>query len=222
MGAARPGSGGNSLLRSIAVIVWAISFANPSLSTKQAEIYAKVLQKEAVARKFDPFTGVAIIQHESRWRPGVISPDGEDYGLGQVRARYARGCRNDADPVNNPSATCKAAKRRLLNGSFNIRRMSSGITSWRKLCRKTTGRPALFHRWLHGYGGMAKRQGRRWKHICGQRRTKRGWRDLPKRKSLLEIINYRKKLIRLLSQKRRRERRRAGRSATIARSRRRK
>jgi soluble lytic murein transglycosylase-like protein len=31
---------------------------------------------------------VTIIQRESRFTPRAVAPDGEDYGLAQVRARY--------------------------------------------------------------------------------------------------------------------------------------
>ena len=170
----------------------------------QRVAYAKVVQAEAKEHSIDPFTLVAIIDHESHWRAGAISADGEDYGLGQVRARFQRACRKDSDPVHNPSPACKRAKMTLLNGSYNIRRIAHHISAWRNTCRKITKRPALFHRWLAGYGGMG-RQGPTggWIRICGQRRTKKGWRDLPIHRQLRNIMNYRKKLIRLSKQRRR-------------------
>ncbi len=200
------------MIRSIAVIAWAILLSNPGMPRTQARAYAKTLQTAAKENSFDPFTGVAIIHNESRWRQSVISPDGEDYGLGQIRARYTKGCRDDAEPVKKPSASCKAAKARLLDGHYNIRRMGAEITAWRKFCRKLTKKPALFHRWLAGYGGMGRpKKGGGWTRICGQHRTKRGWRDLPKRKALRKIIAHRRQLIRKLRQKRR-----AGRGGTTA------
>ena len=204
------------MIRSIAVIAWAILLSNPALPKKQARAYAKTLQKTAKDHNFDPFSGIAIIHSESRWRQSVISPDGEDYGLGQIRARYVKGCRGDKDPVKHPSASCKAAKARLLDGHHNIRRLGVHITQWRKTCRRITKRPALFHRWLHGYGGMGRpRKGGGWTHICGQRRTKRGWRDLPKRKAIRNILAHRRRLIHKLRRKRLAER-----GGTTARSRR--
>src|SRR5580692_12275969 len=90
----------------------------------EARRYARVLQEEATRNDFDPFTAVAIIHFESRWRPGAVSPDGEDYGLGQIRARWFGACRDDADPVHDPSPGCRAAKSALLAGETNLRRMS--------------------------------------------------------------------------------------------------
>ena len=193
------------MLRSVAVIAWAIGISNPSLSSKTRTAYAKIIQTEAKDRRIDPFTIVAIVHNESRWRAGAISRDGEDYGLGQIRARFVGACRKDADPVNKPSPACKAAKASLLNGAFNLRAVARHITEWRRTCRRITKRPALFARWLHGYGGMGNlKRG----IICGQKKTRKGWRDLPIRRALRRIMDYRKRLIRD-SRKRHKRRRRS-------------
>ena len=183
------------MVRSIAVIVWAIGIASPSLPDGLARSYASVIQAECRERQIDPFTIVSIIRHESRFRASAISADGEDYGLGQVRARYLEACRADKDPVHNPSPQCKAAKLTLLHGPTNIRHLTGAITQWRKLCRKITGKPALFRRWLHGYGGMGNL---RRNIICGQKKVRGKWRDLPLRPMLKNIIQYRKQLLRRL------------------------
>jgi len=164
--------------------------------------YAKIVQKESKERHIDPFTIVALVHNESRWRSGVISKDKEDYGLGQIRARYIGGCRGTADPINAPTEACKSTQASLLNGAYNLRQVTKHITEWRKTCRRLTKRPALFARWLHGYGGMGNlKRG----VICGQKRTKRGWRDLPVRPLLRRIMDRRLRLIKL--SKRRRKRR---------------
>lgn len=174
------------MVRSIAVIVWAIGLSQPSMSEPLKRSYAKVVLESSKKHDIDPFTIVAIGWHESRWR-SVVSKDGEDYGIMQIRARYSKGCRKDLK-----SAECKKAKARLLNPHYNIRRAANLISNWRKTCRRLTGRPALFHRWLHGYGGMGNlKKG----IICGQKKTKGKWRDLPRRKLLKRIINYRLMLI---------------------------
>lgn len=188
------------MLRPLWIIVWAIGFSKPSMPQHQRASYAKVIRSEARDHQIDPFTLVSIIHHESRWRSNVISPDGEDVGLAQIRARYLKGCRGDKDPVNKPSASCRAAKARLKSGAYNIRVMAGAITRWRKLCRKKTGRPALFHRWLHGYGGKTNIKRGLW---CNQRRTRGKWRDLPVHPKLRRIINYRRKLVRLSKRQRR-------------------
>lgn len=186
------------MLRSVAVIVWAIQTANPSVSNASAKAYATIIQSESRKRNIDPFTIIAIVRNESGWRAGVVSRDGEDYGLGQIRARFVGACRTDA---NSPA--CAGVKASLLNGSYNLRKVASAITLWRSTCRRLTKRQALFHRWLHGYGGMGNlKRG----IICGQRKTVKGWRDLPIRKALRRIMNYRKQLIRKLTRKRRKRR----------------
>lgn len=141
------------MIRPIAVIVSAILLSRPTIPRAEAERYARVLQQEAVARAFDPLTGVAIIHFESRWHPAVVSADGEDYGLGQIRARFVGACRGDADPLHDPSDACKAAKAALLAGENNIRRMAAIITANRELCKEKTG-TAWFPQWLAGYEGL--------------------------------------------------------------------
>ena len=85
------------MYRTVAVIAWAIALANPSLPDATAARYAKVLQDAVATAKskgenWDPFTFVALIHHESRWRAGAVSRDGHDMGLGQSRAMYLGGC----------------------------------------------------------------------------------------------------------------------------------
>jgi len=138
-----------------------------------------VLQHEAKAHGFDPLTGVAIIHFESYWLPTVVSKDGEDYGLAQIRARYVRGCRDDEDPVSAPSEACVAAKARLLDGESNIRRMAALITANRELCEAKHGR-VLFHEWLASYQGRNRPAADKW-CVPGEGT----WR----------VVNYRKELI---------------------------
>ena len=181
------------MVRPIAVIVWAIGVAAPNLPDPVAKSYAQRIHVESKRYKIDPFTLVSIIRHESRFRASAISKDGEDYGLGQIRARYRGACRKDKDPVNNPSPACKAVKARLLHGPTNIGSVARAIDRW-KTCRKITGKPALFARWLHGYGGMGSFKR---KILCGMKKRKGKWRDVPVRPLLKRIINYRRMLIKL-------------------------
>lgn len=179
------------MLRSVALIAAALRVANPSLSDTTVHNYASVLQKEARDRHYDPYTGVAIMWHESRVRAGTIGGTrGRCYGLSQicVEALYPF-CRGKGFG----SARCQAQRRALLVGEENIRVMSSLITKWRALCRRQTGREALFHRWLAGFQGIDARTG----GTCGQKRTRGGrWRDLPRHSITRAVMNYRLKLIR--------------------------
>ncbi len=171
-----------ALFRALPLIVSAILLSRPTMPRAEAERYAKVLQDEAKKRDFDPLTVVAIVHFESRWQPGAVSPDGEDYGLGQVRARWMRGCRDDADPVRAPSEACQAAKAALLDGAQNLRRVAAIITANRELCREKTG-AATLPRWLAGYEGLNFPGRDRW---CA-----------PSEKTF-QVVAYRKKLIEML------------------------
>jgi hypothetical protein len=171
------------VFRAIPVIVSAILLSRPTMPLAEARRYARVLQEEAMKRSFDPFTAVAIIHYESRWRPGIVSSDGEDFGLGQVRARWMSGCRGDEDPVHNPSAACRAAKAALLVGENNIRRMGVIITANRELCKEKLGDELLPH-WLAGYEGLNSPSRDRW---CAPNYLT--WRVVEYRKQLVETFS---------------------------------
>lgn len=191
------------------MVAMAIGKTRPKLPYKTRVAWAKLLIKTAKKNDFDPFTGVAIVHNESRWRPAVVSADGEDFGLGQVRARYIKGCRRDIPAAKDNSKSCAAVKARLLSPAYGIRSLGGAITKWRKTCRKVTGKAALFKRWLHGYGGMGQlAPSGRPIILCGMKRVGKTWRDLPLRKELRKIINYRKQLIRQSKQWRKRKKRR--------------
>lgn len=189
--------------RAPATVAWAIGVGpgGSALSRSTRLRYAKALLKVAEDFNFDPFTGVSLIEHESRWRAAAVSASGEDFGLAQIRARYRKGCTDDADPVGAPDEGCRRAQAMLLDPLTNMRAMGGAIRAWRTRCKKETGRAALLHRWLAGYGGMHRpSKGLR----CGQRKVKGRWRDQPLRKGIKWIVEHRKRLIRKLRRRRRR------------------
>jgi hypothetical protein len=149
------------VLRPIAVIVSAILLSRPTIPRAEAFRYARALQAEAQTHDFDPLTGVAIIHFETRWNPTLVSQDGEDYGLAQIRARFFGACREDTDPVHSPSEGCRAAKAALLAGETNIHRMAVIISANRELCKAKTG-TAHFPQWLAGYEGLSFPRIRGW------------------------------------------------------------
>lgn len=174
------------MIRPLAVIVSAILLSRPSMPKSEATRYAQILAEEAKKHDFDPLTGVAIVHFESRWQPWQISADGEDWGLGQIRARFLSACRDDEDPVASPSANCLAAKRSLLVPEVNLRRMASIITANRELCKEKTGAGDL-PRWLAGYEGL-------------NRPARDSWCE-PSQKTW-EVVAYRKMLVETLVAKR--------------------
>ena len=174
-------------------IAVAILLCQPSIGQVRASSYASLLVSEAGRHRFDPMVAVALVCHESRWRPGAVSADGEDYGLGQLRARFMGGCVGDADPVFHPSEKCRAAKVALLDPANNLRLMAEHIGKWQQICRLKTGRRASAHHWLAAYAGLSSPSKGVW---CGQsNRLKAGkWVDLPRHKVVSEVLQFRKLL----------------------------
>jgi hypothetical protein len=150
-----------SVYRPLAAIAFAIRFAHPEVSDSDAQRFAMSLQQAAQQHEFDPLTGVAIIHHESRFRPHAVSRDKEDYGLAQIRARYIGECRKDRDPLRRPSPACVLEKQRLLDPNANIRRMAELIAYHRGLCRRKVG-SADTSRWLASYQGRNDVRNQRW------------------------------------------------------------
>ena len=149
------------MLRPLATIVAAILLSRPELAPEEASRWAAVVRSEAQARGFDPLSLVALVHTESGWNPAAVSPSAEDYGLGQVRARFVGACKHDADPLNDPSAECRAVKESLLDPEQNLRVVAQLITDNRKLCLEQTKSAAL-PRWLASYQGLNFPKQRRW------------------------------------------------------------
>ena len=179
--------------RSLVAITAAIQFAAPpSMPKSTAERYAKVIQEEAKARDFDPFTLVAMVHNESKWSPGVVNSV-NCVGLGQVCLSNYAVCR-----ASLTSAQCRAKKHQLMDGVYNLRVISNSITLNRKFCRKKTGKPVRWRYWLPSHGGWNQPSKSIW---CGQQLRRGRWVDLPVPKIVQRIMNYRKKLIRKFARK---------------------
>lgn len=144
--------GENALIRPIAVLVAAMALSRPGIPAAEARRYASALNEIATQNKFDPLLAVAMIHYETHWFPQLVSDDGEDHGLGQVRARFIGACRQDEDPLNAPSPACQQVKLSLLDGVENIRRMGSIIRANMEFCRERMGKTKTEH-WLAGYQG---------------------------------------------------------------------
>ena len=140
------------MIRPIAVLVAAMALSRPGIPTAEAKRYATALNEIAAQNKFDPLLAVAMIHYETHWLPQLVSDDGEDHGLGQVRARFIGACRQDEDPLNAPSPACLQVKLSLLDGVENIRRMGSIIRANMEFCGEKLGKTKTEH-WLAGYQG---------------------------------------------------------------------
>lgn len=150
-----------TLVRAIALLVSAITMSRPTIPKEEATRYAKILNEMASKHDFDPLLAVAMIHYESRWLPSVASDDGEDYGLGQVRARFIGACKNDEDPVHNPSDACKAVKLNLLVGENNLRVMGGIIGANKKMCAEKKGKNKPDF-WIAGYQGLSQPERNKW------------------------------------------------------------
>lgn len=173
------------MFRPLVAILAAIELSQPSIQADRAQVIAKALQHEAQEHDFDPLTGVSIIFHESRFNPRAVSPNGEDYGLAQIRARYIGACKGTEDPLRRPTAACRREKERLLDPEYNISVMADLITQNRAFCKSKVG-SAQFARWLASYQGRNYPKKKRW---CQP--GEGTW----------KVINYRKRLIRELQAK---------------------
>lgn len=127
-----------SHLISLPAILLAINLSAPNLNPRTTLYYGKAIQKEAMRTETSPIIGIAIIDHESKWRSWMISEDGEDYGLMQIRARFSR----------NPQW--------LLDGQANIRAGFGWIDSSKDFCEKHLKREPKTQEWLSCYQGSCK------------------------------------------------------------------
>jgi hypothetical protein len=150
-----------AVVRSVAVLLAAMQLSRPEIPRAEALRYADALNQMAEEARIDPLLAVAIVHFESRWYPARISEDNEDYGLGQVRARYLGACREDEDPLNAPSEACLAAKSALLDGVTNLRRMGSIILANKALCKDKVG-SEKDAQWLAGYQGYNAPERNQW------------------------------------------------------------
>jgi hypothetical protein len=164
-------------LSSVAAVTAAILFCRPSMPPKTAASYASLVVARAAKAKVDPLLFVAIVKHESGWVEAARSKDGEDHGLGQVRARYLPACAKDKDPVHSPSTGCAAEKVRLLDGAYNIGVAFDAIETWKKLCKAKTGSERE-ESWLSSYAGLNRPKAG---VMCGSKATAGGgWTPLAK------------------------------------------
>jgi len=183
------------MIRAIPIIVAAIQLSQPHMPKQQARRYAVVVRAEAKARSFDPLTLVAMVHHESHWHPSLVNSIG-CVGLGQICLSNYSYCRADMQ-----SAKCQAKKVQLQGGVYNLRIAADHITRNRKMCRKRTGKPALWRYWLPSYQGFNKPSRDVW---CGQQRRKGKWVNLPIPRLTTRVMTHRRMLIRKLTRRRRR------------------
>lgn len=172
-----------------------LQFVAPHLGEDVNKNYTHIVLTESRKRSIDPLLVVALVEHESHWRAGAISEDGEDFGLGQIRGRYEPACVKEFDPVGDPSTPCEEARMRLLDGSYNLKRTIATLAENRKLCRRILKQKVSQASVLASYGGMNNPDAQVW---CGHKKMGRRWRQLPVRQELKEILDLQSRLRRQL------------------------
>jgi hypothetical protein len=168
-----------------AMVAWAILKTRPNMPPAQLKNYARAVVKYADRTAYDPLLAVAIAHHESKWRPSAVSRDGEDIGLGQIRARFVGACRRDPSPVKAPGKACRAVRARLKVGAYNIKLIFAYLKAWRELCKTKTGSGKVL-RVLAGYGGLSRPRLGRW---CGARKRAGRWTDQKLPRAVTRIYN---------------------------------
>ena len=163
-----------------------IQFVAPHLSEAVNANYTHIILTESRKKAIDPLLVIALVEHESHWRSGAISEDGEDFGLGQIRGRYEPACVKEFDPVGDPSTPCEEARMRLLDGSYNLKRTIATLAENRKLCRRILKQKVSQASVLASYGGMNNPDEQVW---CGHKKMGRRWRQLPLRREVKEILD---------------------------------
>lgn len=122
-----------------------------------AKQYAKPVYEAARLADVDPLMMVAYVQHESSFRARVSSRDGEDWGLGQVRARHQAPC------SDWKSRACEEEKQKLLNPSYNLRVVAGKIRHIKN--QKPFEDNPVDEQWLAGLAGTTNPSHRRVKEI---------------------------------------------------------
>ena len=180
--------------RSIRQLTYAIGTTRPELPEARRRALAKMLLDVAKRHNFDPLSGWAIIDHESRWRANAIGPDGEDIGLAQIRYTEHAACRRDRS-----SPGCAARRAALMDPAVNMAAMGAAISAWRSLCTKVTGKAPDMRHWLAGYGGYSRPEQNIY---CSRRKVRSGkgwrWQELKTPKAVEDILAARKAMIRQL------------------------
>lgn len=120
-------------------IVLALNLASPHMPVNVATWYASVIQERERKIHIDPLIEISIATHESKWNSRLISSDGEDYGLMQVRAKY-----------------CSSPPENLLNGGTNLYIGANIMRNNYNYCYKKLGREPETQEWLSCFQGTCK------------------------------------------------------------------
>ena len=124
----------------ITAIILALQLSAPGLNVKTNHYYAKTIYRQQVKLGVDPLDTIAIAAHESHWNQSLVSKDGLDWGLMQIRSKYV-----------------KIPSQYLLEGSVNIKVGTNFMVSAQNFCGKWLKREPSKQEWLSTYQGSKRR-----------------------------------------------------------------
>lgn len=154
------------------LIAVAIAFCNPALPSGTVNEYAKIIFDGSIKTDTDPLLIVAMVDHESRWQAGAVNPKSGALGLGQILSQFRPACVG-----NKGSAACVAEKKKLLDGTYNLKTALSIVETWKTVCKTKLGTTAMEDQWLRMYAGESPKGS-----VCGRKPTGTGtgkWEVLP-------------------------------------------
>jgi hypothetical protein len=149
--------------RPLAAILAALEFLAPKFE-HAAEASARV-RALAVEHDMDPFTILAVVSHESGWRPDAKNPRTGALGLGQIMPSNYRECRTEPN-----GAECAAIRENLLDWQYNLTETARTLSRWREYCGDKVKSRLAIH-WLPGYQGLDVKR----RATCGHRKQRGGW-----------------------------------------------
>jgi hypothetical protein len=114
----------------------AIQLIHPNFSEEVVHQYAESIDQQAIVAGIDSLSFVAVIERESKFKSNVISPDGLDFGLCQIRSTYYKG-----------------NKWWLLNPTHNIAVGANIVKQNVDMCARHLGRMPRVSQWYSCYNG---------------------------------------------------------------------
>lgn len=124
----------------LATISLALTLSSPHMPHGVVTWYASILHDREKHLHINPLIEISIAEHESQWNSSLISSDGEDYGLMQIRAKYY----SASDPI------------RLLNGGNNLYLGAGIMKANYNFCYKKLGREPETQEWLSCFQGSCR------------------------------------------------------------------
>jgi hypothetical protein len=174
------------VIRAVPFLMSVLSSVAPSFPEREAA--AHTLAELGRTHRFDPVTLIAIVEGESAWRPTVISSNGRDFGLSQIRATNFRECQT----ATLDERQCAWRKQSLLHWKMNLTLAAGLIKANRERCKRVVG-SNLASYWLQAFQGYDSTRGT----TCGHRRVGKRWVAGPVPRLTRKVLKRRRELARI-------------------------